>query len=293
MFFKTNSIRLTTSSKQRSKDNSYYKEEKDSLESIANIIKQYQLEYFTSNNEKGTSEKKREILFTILRSIQKDLIFQLKEQNKKKEEIYNKVKLYLIYNSKLFSSNEEVEQLKELNFMIINKIDELDFLIKTIKQKIFSMKSFSFLGEDSRERYFINHQDLNEEFSERRNQIKEYQAQAMRLRTLQKEELDYLRTQIIKTKDICESKNFRKKYINTTDIIEEDDRDNKDITESSIRKNSNYFYNPLILLKKKNSTISKSSFAVPKVKPIQDNSIDNLQDVRVNSNHNKEIEIII
>ena len=293
MFFKTNSIRLTTSSKQRSKDNSYYKEEKDSLESIANIIKQYQLEYFTSNNEKGTSEKKREILFTILRSIQKDLIFQVKEQNKKKEEIYNKVKLYLIYNSKLFSSNEEVERLKELNFMIINKIDELDFLIKTIKQKIFSMKSFSFLGEDSRERYFINHQDLNEEFSERRNQIKEYQAQAMRLRTLQKEELDYLRTQIIKTKDICESKNFRKKYINTTDIIEEDDRDNKDITESSIRKNSNYFYNPLILLKKKNSTISKSSFAVPKVKPIQDNSIDNLQDVRVNSNHNKEIEIII
>ena len=293
MFFKTNSIRLTTSSKQRSKDNSYYKEEKDSLESIANIIKQYQLEYFTSNNEKGTSEKKREILLTILRSIQKDLIFQVKEQNKKKEEIYNKVKLYLIYNSKLFSSNEEVEQLKELNFMIINKIDELDFLIKTIKQKIFSMKSFSFLGEDSRERYFINHQDLNEEFSERRNQIKEYQAQAMRLRTLQKEELDYLRTQIIKTKDICESKNFRKKYINTTDIIEEDDRDNKDITESSIRKNSNYFYNPLILLKKKNSTISKSSFAVPKVKPIQDNSIDNLQDVRVNSNHNKEIEIII
>ena len=293
MFFKTNSIRLTTSSKQRSKDNSYYKEEKDSLESIANIIKQYQLEYFTSNNEKGTSEKKREILLTILRSMQKDLIFQLKEQNKKKEEIYNKVKLYLIYNSKLFSSNEEVERLKELNFMIINKIDELDFLIKTIKQKIFSMKSFSFLGEDSRERYFINHQDLNEEFSERRNQIKEYQAQAMRLRTLQKEELDYLRTQIIKTKDICESKNFRKKYINTTDIIEEDDRDNKDITESSIRKNSNYFYNPLILLKKKNSTISKSSFAVPKVKPIQDNSIDNLQDVRVNSNHNKEIEIII
>ena len=293
MFFKTNSIRLTTSSKQRSKDNSYYKEEKDSLESIANIIKQYQLEYFTSNNEKGTSEKKREILFTILRSIQKDLIFQVKEQNKKKEEIYNKVKLYLIYNSKLFSSNEEVERLKELNFMIINKIDELDFLIKTIKQKIFSMKSFSFLGEDSRERYFINHQDLNEEFSERRNQIKEYQAQAMRLRTLQKEELDYLRTQIIKTKDICESKNFRKKYINTTDIIEEDDRDNKDITESSIRKNSNYFYNPLILFKKKNSTISKSSFAVPKVKPIQDNSIDNLQDVRVNSNHDKEIEIII
>ena len=293
MFFKTNSIRLTTSSKQRSKDNSYYKEEKDSLESIANIIKQYQLEYFTSNNEKGTSEKKREILLTILRSIQKDLIFQVKEQNKKKEEIYNKVKLYLIYNSKLFSSNEEVERLKELNFMIINKIDELDFLIKTIKQKIFSMKSFSFLGEDSRERFFLNHQDLNEEFSERRNQIKEYQAQAMRLRTLQKEELDYLRTQIIKTKDICESKNFRKKYINTTDIIEEDDRDNKDITESSIRKNSNYFYNPLILLKKKNSTISKSSFAVPKVKPIQDNSIDNLQDVRVNSNHNKEIEIII
>ena len=293
MFYKTNSIRLTTSSKQRTKDTSFYKEEKDSLESIANIIKQYQLEYFTSNNERGSSEKKREILISILKAIQKDLIFQVKEQNKKKEEIYNKVKIYIIYYSKLFSSNKEVEQLKELNFLIINKIDELDFLIKTIKQKIFSMKSFSFLGEDSRERYFINNQDLNEEFSERRNQIKEYQSQAMRLRTLQKEELDYLRTQIIKTKDICESKNFRKKYINTTDIIEEDDRDNKDITESSIRKNSNYLYNPLILLKKKNSTVSKSSFAIPKVKPLQDNSIENIQDGRVNSNHNREIEIII
>ena len=293
MFYKTNSIRLTTSSKQRTKDTSFYKEEKDSLESIANIIKQYQLEYFTSNNEKGSSEKKREILISILKVIQKDLIFQVKEQNKKKEDIYNKVKIYIIYYSKLFSSNKEVEQLKELNFLIINKIDELDFLIKTIKQKIFSMKSFSFLGEDSRERYFINNQDLNEEFSERRNQIKEYQSQAMRLRTLQKEELDYLRTQIIKTKDICESKNFRKKYINTTDIIEEDDRDNKDITESSIRKNSNYLYNPLILLKKKNSKVSKSSFAIPKVKPLQDNSIENIQDGRVNSNHNREIEIII
>ena len=150
MFYKTNSIRLTTSSKQRTKDTSFYKEEKDSLESIANIIKQYQLEYFTSNNEKGSSEKKREILISILKVIQKDLIFQVKEQNKKKEEIYNKVKIYIIYYSKLFSSNKEVEQLKELNFLIINKIDELDFLIKTIKQKIFSMKSFSFLGEDER-----------------------------------------------------------------------------------------------------------------------------------------------
>ena len=175
--------------------------------------------------------------------------------------------------------------------MIINKINELDYLIKTIKQKIFSMKSFSFLGEDNREIFYLNYQELNEEFKERRDQIKEYHSQAIRLRTLQKEELDYLRMQIIKTKEICESNNFRKKYINTTDIIEEDDRDIKDITESSIRRTSNYMHNPLIILKKKNSTVSKSSFAIPKIKPLQDNMIDNLPDVRLNSNHNRDVEI--
>ena len=93
MFIKTNNIRLTTSLKQRSNENSHYKEEKNTLESIAKIIKQYQLEYFTSFNETSSSEKKRDILKSILKSIKQDLIFQVKEQNNKKAEIYNKVNL--------------------------------------------------------------------------------------------------------------------------------------------------------------------------------------------------------
>ena len=149
MFFKTNSIRLTTSSKQRSKDNSYYKEEKDSLESIANIIKQYQLEYFTSNNEKGTSEKKREILFTILSSIQKDLIFQLKEQNKKKEEINTlEVKnVYMKYKKKdkhfaLNDVNFKIEKVCDVNKKCFEPIPKVDSTV--IKFKATS-KSFVYI----------------------------------------------------------------------------------------------------------------------------------------------------
>lgn len=125
-----------------------------------------------------------------------------------------------------------------LNFLIINKIEEIDFLVKHTKKKIFNLKTFAFLGEESRELYFQS-EDLNQEFETNRNKFKNMYNQAIRIRAINREELDFLKYQIKKTREICESRNFRKKYINTTDIIEEDDRDNKDISDcSSIRKNS-------------------------------------------------------
>lgn len=101
------------------------------------------------------------------------------------------------------------------------------------------MKSFAFLGEENREVYFYNNKDLDDDFRTIRDTLKNCYTRSVKLRSMNREDIDFLRFQIHKAKDIIESKNFRKKYIDTTDIIEEDDRDNKDISDCSSIRNHN------------------------------------------------------
>ena len=140
---------------------------------------------------------------------------------------------------KYSNSKTELDQLKELNFLARNKNQELDFLIKQMKLKIQNLKAFAYLNEDFRENMnFINKTDyINKELSNNIQQLKKEKEYALNNQKAHQNEITFLLNEIKKTKEICESKNFRKKYINTTDIIEEDNME-----RSSIRKTNNSFY---------------------------------------------------
>ena len=134
-------------------------------------------------------------------------------------------------------------------------------MIKFAKHKIFNMKSFAFLGEENKEVYFYNNKDLDDDFRTIRDTLKNCYTRSVKLRSMNREDIDFLRFQIHKAKDIIESKNFRKKYIDTTDIIEEDDRDNKDISDcSSIRKTTNHNAMGILTRNRVITTNARSSF---------------------------------
>ena len=50
----------------------------------------------------------------------------------------------------------EIDKIKELNFIILNKIQEMDFLIEQAKKTIENLKEISFFQEEKREVFFIN-----------------------------------------------------------------------------------------------------------------------------------------
>ena len=140
---------------------------------------------------------------------------------------------------KYSNSKTELDQLKELNFLARNKNQELDFLIKQMKLKIQNLKAFAYLNEDFRENLnFINKTDyINKELFNDIQRLKKEKEYVLNHQKANQNEINFLLKEIKKTKEICESKNFRKKYINTTDIIEEDNME-----RSSIRKTNNSFY---------------------------------------------------
>ena len=140
---------------------------------------------------------------------------------------------------KYSNSQTELEQLKELNFLARNKNQEMDFLIRHVKLKIQNLKAFAYLNEDFRENlHFTNKTDyIHKELSHNIQQLKKEKEHALSIQQSNQNEITCLLNEIKKTKEICESKNFRKKYINTTDIIEEDNME-----RSSIRKTNNSFY---------------------------------------------------
>ena len=95
MFSKKNSVLSTLNSNCKKAETEGLKEEAHTLDRIAEIVKQYQINFFmnTNDSQRTNSKKSKEKLIALLHQMEKDLVTLRSKQRKEKEEIYNKVKI--------------------------------------------------------------------------------------------------------------------------------------------------------------------------------------------------------
>lgn len=126
---------------------------------------------------------------------------------------------------------DELEKLKDLNFMISNQIQEIEFSSKRTQSQIANLKVIDFFQEDKREIFYLN--NLNDKFTnyafrtilkEMRQTLTKKSKEQNRLRKKAEE----LENKIEMLTNSAYHQKYEKKYINTTDIIEEDEGERKD-----------------------------------------------------------------
>lgn len=95
MFSKKNSILSTLNSNSKKAETEGLKEEANTLDRIAEIIKQHQINFFmnTNDSQRTNGKKSKEKLLALLQQMEKDLKTLRSKQRKEKEDIYNKVKI--------------------------------------------------------------------------------------------------------------------------------------------------------------------------------------------------------
>ena len=95
MFSKKNSVLSTLNSNSKKAETEGLKEEANTLDRIAEIIKQHQINFFmnTNDSQRTNGKKSKEKLLALLQQMEKDLKTLRSKQRKEKEDIYNKVKI--------------------------------------------------------------------------------------------------------------------------------------------------------------------------------------------------------
>lgn len=126
----------------------------------------------------------------------------------------------------------EIDKLKELNFLIENKISEIDFLISKTEREIDHLKQIDFFQEESRDYYFpYNYQTefTNKEFASHLQYLTELEKVLNKNHLKEQAMIAYLETQIRKKNIYFNSnspqKSPERKYINTSDIITEEEKE--------------------------------------------------------------------
>ena len=125
----------------------------------------------------------------------------------------------------------EIEKLQELNFIVDNQIIELENRIKRTKNQIKCFKSIDFFQEEERELFFLN--NLNDSYL---NSLTKLQLKNIRLLLTKKaKEQNKLKKKVeeleLKVKAYTNNINLKqssKLYIETTEIIEEDENEIKE-----------------------------------------------------------------
>ena len=140
--------------------------QKTSLESLSNLIKYHQVNFFSISLEKNESDN---IIETLL-SLKNSLINSLNNQTQQRNDLLKKVKknYYFIFQNENYfidkkdinNINFEISQLKNLNFTIENELLKIDFLIKYTKDKIHEYKKIDFIREEKRDIYLNSKNEI-------------------------------------------------------------------------------------------------------------------------------------
>ena len=285
MSFKRKKSLLNSSSEiviynQKNKDNSQILfNHKSSLEVLINIIKSFQNEYFTKENNKINAKQ----MLTLLKN---NLSFMKSEKMKKLD--YLKLKIEnnkkILQNNLFYDSNSSLtakinnikleknqnypfvikkNELKLINFQLENDIQKTDYLIEQKNQIYLYIKSIPFFLDTNQEKFCNNNLDNLEIISDILynitrnvrenfiNVVKEKMKTELELNTVSYQ-LNTLRDNII-----LDKLNKNKKYIDTEEIIyEESKENNKTLIGSQSKRNSSASTNKIgiknIILPSKN-----------------------------------------
>lgn len=154
----------------------------------------------------------------------------------------------------------EIDKIKELNFIILNKIQEMDFLIEQAKKTIENLKEISFFQEEKREVFFINtnNSTLNNELINSVVTVRNRFSKEVKKQNSNKKTIETLTQEIKQLRSVVYSQNFECIYLNTLNIIDEEDA--TEIKDTSL--NASIIHNDG---RRKSIRGMRRSFSIPKL----------------------------
>ena len=154
----------------------------------------------------------------------------------------------------------EIDKIKELNFIILNKIQEMDFLIEQAKKTIENLKEISFFQEEKREVFFINtnNSTLNNELINSVVTVRNRFSKEIKKQNSNKKTIETLTQEIKQLRSVVYSQNFEYIYLNTLNIIDEEDA--TEIKDTSL--NASIIHNDG---RRKSIRGMRRSFSIPKL----------------------------
>ena len=154
----------------------------------------------------------------------------------------------------------EIDKIKELNFIILNKIQEMDFLIEQAKKTIENLKEISFFQEEKREVFFINtnNSTLNNELINSVVTVRNRFSKEVKKQNSNKKTIETLTQEIKQLRSVVYSQNFEYIYLNTLNIIDEEDA--TEIKDTSL--NASIIHNDG---RRKSIRGMRRSFSIPKL----------------------------
>ena len=289
---------------------------KTSLETLLNILKKFQISYFSNNNKLY----QKQMLLTLKDNLnlmleEKNKSFKyMKTQNEIKKKKMQKIlypsskemkqKQYDLtsYNTKITSYLNEKNQLEILNFQIKNEIEKTDFLIGQNKETVSYIKSLPFYFEENKEIFcnnnYENYKNISLFFMEiirkiRKkfiNIVKEKMKKDIEIKTLS-EQINYIKDNIDEYDE-----NGYKKYIDTDEIIQEESKEYTRSNNQSKRNSLSSMHNKN-LLKRFSNVSSFGSLSLYKKKDKLNNNnliyISKINDSKVNNYLNMNINVNI
>ena len=173
----------------------------------------------------------------------------------------------------LEAKTSEIDRINELNFIITNKIQEMDFLIEQTKKAIENLKEIDFFQEEERDVFFINsiNSKLNNELINSVVTLRNRFGKEVKRQNYNKKTIEKITKEIKQLKIAVYSQTFERKYLNTLNIIDEEDT--MEIKDTSL--NASIHMNNI---KRKSISGMRKSFSIPKLnftklKANEDNSI--------------------
>ena len=173
----------------------------------------------------------------------------------------------------LEAKTSEIDRINELNFIITNKIQEMDFLIEQTKKAIENLKEIDFFQEEERDVFFINsiNSKLNNELINSVVTLRNRFGKEVKRQNYNKKTIEKITKEIKQLKIAVYSQTFERKYLNTLNIIDEEDT--MEIKDTSLNASI-----PMNNIKRKSISGMRKSFSIPKLnftklKANEDNSI--------------------
>ena len=129
--------------------------------------------------------------------------------------------------------NFEIKQLQKLNFISENEIKKIKFYINYTKEKINELKKIDFVIEDEKDIILSSKNEINIVETQLNMKLLELRKKLNILKSQEedfKKKIEFANKKINEGKDILNNVNNNKKYINPSEIIDEDK--NEDFTKS-------------------------------------------------------------
>lgn len=161
----------------------------------------------------------------------------------------------------LEAKTNEIDKINELNFIITNKIQEMDFLIEQTKKAIENLKEIDFFQEEEREVFFINtnNSKLNNGLINSVVSLRNRFGKEVKRQNYNKKTIETITQEIKRLRSVVYSQNIERKYLNTLNIIDEEDT--VEIKETSLNASSIHMND----IKSKIITGKRKSFSIPKL----------------------------